>query len=64
MTGFVPYVQTCPENSFFVFRTACIIRTPIPYTPRGLPHMSRTFIYARVSTADQTTDNQIREIQA
>lgn len=26
--------------------------------------MSRTFIYARVSTADQTTDNQIREIQA
>jgi putative DNA-invertase from lambdoid prophage Rac len=26
--------------------------------------MSRTFIYARVSTAGQTTDNQIREIQA
>jgi putative DNA-invertase from lambdoid prophage Rac len=26
--------------------------------------MSRTFIYARVSTADQTTENQIREIQA
>jgi len=25
--------------------------------------MSRTFIYARVSTADQTTDNQVREIQ-
>ncbi|MFL9922622.1 recombinase family protein [Paraburkholderia fungorum] len=26
--------------------------------------MSRTFIYARVSTADQTTENQIREIEA
>jgi putative DNA-invertase from lambdoid prophage Rac len=25
--------------------------------------MSRTFIYARVSTADQTTENQLREIQ-
>jgi putative DNA-invertase from lambdoid prophage Rac len=25
--------------------------------------MSRTFIYARVSTADQTTDNQVLEIQ-
>lgn len=26
--------------------------------------MSRTFIYARVSTTDQTTDNQIHEIEA
>ena len=26
--------------------------------------MSRTFAYARVSTADQTTDNQVLEIQA
>jgi putative DNA-invertase from lambdoid prophage Rac len=26
--------------------------------------MPRTFIYARVSTADQTTDNQIKEIEA
>lgn len=26
--------------------------------------MSRTFIYARVSTADQTTDNQVMEIEA
>src|SRR4051812_38688671 len=26
--------------------------------------MSRTFIYARVSTADQTTDNQVREVEA
>lgn len=26
--------------------------------------MSRTFAYCRVSTADQTTDNQIREIEA
>lgn len=26
--------------------------------------MSRTFIYARVSTADQTTDNQVLEIQS
>ena len=26
--------------------------------------MSRTFIYARVSTADQNTDNQILEIEA
>lgn len=26
--------------------------------------MSRTFIYGRVSTADQNTDNQIREIEA
>jgi len=26
--------------------------------------MSRTFVYARVSTADQTTDNQVREVEA
>lgn len=26
--------------------------------------MSRTFLYARVSTPDQTTDNQVREIEA
>ncbi|MCP8469947.1 recombinase family protein [Pseudomonas triclosanedens] len=26
--------------------------------------MSRTFLYARVSTADQTTDNQLLEVQA
>jgi len=26
--------------------------------------MARTFAYCRVSTADQTTDNQVREIQA
>ena len=26
--------------------------------------MSRTFAYCRVSTADQTTDNQLREIEA
>ncbi len=26
--------------------------------------MSRTFIYARVSTADQTTNNQVREVEA
>lgn len=26
--------------------------------------MSRTFIYARVSTSDQTTDNQVREVEA
>ncbi|MGQ5524233.1 recombinase family protein [Chitinimonas sp. PSY-7] len=26
--------------------------------------MSRTFIYARVSTADQTTNNQLREIES
>ena len=25
--------------------------------------MSRTFVYARVSTADQTTDNQVQELQ-
>lgn len=25
--------------------------------------MSRTFVYARVSTADQTTDNQVREVE-
>lgn len=26
--------------------------------------MARTFVYARVSTTDQTTDNQVREIEA
>jgi len=26
--------------------------------------MSRTFIYARVSTSEQTTDNQVREVEA
>ncbi len=31
---------------------------------QGYPDMSRSFIYARVSTTDQNTDNQIREIEA
>lgn len=26
--------------------------------------MTRTFLYARVSTSDQTTDNQVREVEA
>ncbi|MBP5089733.1 recombinase family protein, partial [Pseudomonas chlororaphis] len=26
--------------------------------------MARTFLYARVSTEDQTTDNQVQEVQA
>jgi putative DNA-invertase from lambdoid prophage Rac len=30
---------------------------------RELQHMSRSFIYARVSTADQNPENQVREIQ-
>jgi putative DNA-invertase from lambdoid prophage Rac len=25
--------------------------------------MARTFVYARVSTSDQTTDNQVREVE-
>lgn len=25
--------------------------------------MSRTFVYARVSTDDQTTDNQVQEVE-
>lgn len=29
-----------------------------------MPDMSRTFAYARVSTSDQTTANQLREIEA
>jgi putative DNA-invertase from lambdoid prophage Rac len=29
-----------------------------------IDHMARTFAYCRVSTADQTTDNQVREIEA
>jgi putative DNA-invertase from lambdoid prophage Rac len=31
---------------------------------RGEQEMSRSFIYARVSTIDQNTENQVREIQA
>jgi putative DNA-invertase from lambdoid prophage Rac len=31
---------------------------------RGEQQMSRAFIYARVSTVDQHTDNQVREIEA
>jgi putative DNA-invertase from lambdoid prophage Rac len=30
----------------------------------GVSSMARTFAYCRVSTADQTTDNQVREIEA
>lgn len=36
----------------------------VSYTFDGVHNMSRTFAYARVSTADQTTANQIREIEA
>jgi len=33
-------------------------------TPERVARMSRTFAYCRVSTIDQTTDNQAQEIQA
>lgn len=39
-----------------------MIRTPISYIIKEV-HMSRTFAYCRVSTSDQTTANQAREIQ-
>ena len=42
------------------FRTYPMIRTSLPH--RCL--MSRVFAYCRVSTNDQTTDNQVREIEA
>jgi Site-specific recombinases, DNA invertase Pin homologs len=33
-------------------------------TPSRAQPMSRTFLYARVSTSDQTTDNQVLEVKA
>jgi putative DNA-invertase from lambdoid prophage Rac len=39
-----------------------MIRTSFPYTTPTT--MSRVFAYCRVSTTDQTTDNQIKEIAA
>ena len=36
----------------------------IHFVHTGKSNMSCTFIYSRVSTADQTTDNQIREIES
>ncbi len=42
------------------FRTYDIIRTYISY---GNIIMSRVFAYCRVSTLEQTTDNQKREIE-
>lgn len=38
-----------------------MIRTPFKNTTRSVP-MSRVFAYCRVSTSDQTTDNQVQEI--
>jgi putative DNA-invertase from lambdoid prophage Rac len=39
-----------------------MIRTPFPHTSPDQA-MSRTFAYCRVSTTDQTTDNQVEEIR-
>lgn len=52
--------KTCTKPSLTDFVQGNIFRAPFSFTPA----MSRTFAYARVSTADQTTDNQIREIEA
>lgn len=47
-----------------MFSTGYMIRTPVSYIISGVRTMSRSFIYARVSTTDQNTENQIREIEA
>lgn len=54
--------HACPKIRHPAFRTYLKIRTSISNTPRC--PMSRTFAYARVSTADQTAANQVREIEA
>ncbi len=47
------------ESELEIFRTQAIIRTPL-----SDESMSRVFAYCRVSTVDQTTENQTLEIKA
>lgn len=47
------------NTSLILFRTRRTIWTPLSYRGRT---MSRVFAYCRVSTSDQTTDNQLREV--
>lgn len=53
----------CAKFMVDLFRTRRIIRTSSTYIQWG-PGMSRIFAYCRVSTTDQTTENQRREIEA
>src|ERR1700742_583337 len=56
------YAQLCPKNSLPLFRTCPKIRTWFSYMSEV--NMSRVFAYCRVSTAEQSTENQRREIEA
>ena len=60
-TGYGHVSATCPKPRLTSFRTYEKIRTSISYI--GC-RMSRVFAYCRVSTTDQTTENQVLEISA
>jgi len=66
MTGFVLRLKNMYESMLAILSyTPLNIRTSISYIKiNGGNFMSRTFAYCRVSTGDQTTDNQVREIAA
>lgn len=59
--GFVHVSDIVSESKQYLFRTHVIIRTSFTYVK--FP-MSRVFAYCRVSTLEQTTENQRREIEA
>ena len=58
--GFEPPPGNVSKVRFTFSDTSPTYDTPIRYRSRLMP---RTFAYCRVSTADQTTDNQVREIE-
>jgi putative DNA-invertase from lambdoid prophage Rac len=61
LTGFGKVTLVLSKSQSMTFRTARYIRTALS---DGLKAMSRVFAYCRVSTTDQTTQNQLLEIQA
>ena len=52
----------CPNISWTLFRTPLIIRTYVTNIKERF--VTEVFAYCRVSTAEQTTDNQLQEIAA
>ena len=57
-TGYGHTTTTCPKPSLTAFRTYGMIRTSISY----IGCVMRVFAYCRVSTTDQSTENQVLEI--
>ena len=60
-SGFRHVCSWVYENRLTVFRMQAIIRTPLSDEIRPMP---RVFAYCRVSTVDQTTQNQSMEVKA